>query len=272
MVLEALVSPKHAERSPRSIIALSFLFASIAIFIVQYLYPRGSGMLIIAFTVMPAIPLVWHMTRLEEEEEEDADGCQRSLLRIYKPIFETYALFFVGMVVAFSFWMLVLPHPAAEALFFEQNNEYHAIRTAFSANAVQQGIAFDRIFWHNLNLLIVMMALSLIYEIGAVLLMAWNASLVATFIAHSVRDSAAGSPLSVLGNSTLAFFQILPHGIFEFSAYFVGSISMGILSAAIERRAYRKRCFVPMMVDIAKLALLAVALLAAGAAIESSYA
>ena len=278
MVLESLFSPEGAEHNPWALAILGFVFVSIAIFATGYLLPSEPGFLLIALVALPVAPLVLKLFDHEEVEVEEGERKwgSRTIARHF-PIVLVLVSLFIGMCGSFCFWYLALPPAQANALFNAQNNELRSIGTVFSGHAVTSAEGsfmqvFELIFIHNLGVLALIIAFSIIYGAGAVLILIWNASIIGVFVGNFAKEFVwhQAPSYSVLAGASAGFLGLIPHGTFELLAYLVAALAGGILSSAIIRRANAERRWGSVFRDIVKLSAVAIIFLVLGAAIEAS--
>lgn len=278
MVLEAFLPPEQARRYPLAIVLLSFIFASIGVFATLYLSrgsPESLGLLLIALVALPSVPWVMRLIEYEESGLESKKLYGSATLARHWPIIVVLSMFFLGLVLGFVFWYLSLPGDQGTKLFAAQVNELRAISGSLvgAGYAVQYSAAqaFEVIFMHNLEVLGLVLAFSVLYGAGAVFVLIWNASVISVFLGNLARKYVLQQPgeyalLTALGTG---FLGLLPHGTFELLSYTTGALAGGILSASIARKSYRLPSFPLVVHDVAKLAAWAVVFLAIGAAIES---
>jgi uncharacterized membrane protein SpoIIM required for sporulation len=290
LVIEHLFSSKRIEREPWLVALMAFMFVAIAVSITRLIYFQGPpkaeslyGIFIIALAVMPSIPFFLHEIITEEKRQEFR--CKGSgfftVFSCYSRLITFYSYFFIGTVLGFAFCAAILPGEISDAMFLAQQDEMKFF-SAPSAQATAQfsDLQFAEILFHNIQVLILMLVFSFIYSIGSIFLLVWNASLVGIFLESFIRNSFSlyskfgllGFPTAFAVGSFTGLIRLLPHGIFEISAFFVASIAGGIMSVAIERRMYRKSNIMEIAGDVVKLLFIAFSLLAIGAFIESSYA
>ncbi|HLD76491.1 MAG TPA: stage II sporulation protein M [Candidatus Norongarragalinales archaeon] len=272
MVLDFIISPSQAKRDPWSLAIASAIFVSFGVLVEMYMPIKGS---IIIFTMVPAIPLIWTLLLKEsKEEEDDIEGWtfgrgkpRADLFTRHLDLWEVFAFFFLGAAVAYTFWFALLPQTQAGLIFDDQLKEVNLIRGAALTGKVA-GFLDEGQFWflftHNLQVLGLMFAFSVIYGIGSIYLLLWNASIIGVVIGQKVHS------IGLLG-AVLGFFSLLPHGIFELSAYFVASIGGGLLSIELMRKRVKPGIAKHIFFDIALLAIVSLVLLAIGAAIEAAY-
>ncbi|NYZ75361.1 stage II sporulation protein M [Candidatus Micrarchaeota archaeon] len=279
MVLESLLSPEGAEHNPWALAILGFIFVTIGIFATDYLLPSAPSLLLAALVALPVGPLVLKLFDYEEYEVEDGETKWGShTFARHFPVVITLASLFIGMAAGFGFWYMALPQDKTTTLFEAQNQELAGIGSLFSGNAVfapqpsDFGSVFETIFLHNLGVLVLVLAFSLIYGAGAVLILIWNASVIAVFIGNFAKEFIwhQAPAYSILAGAGAGFLGLLPHGSMELVAYLLAALAGGILSCAIIRRDHIERHVGRVAYDIVKLTAWSVVFLAIGAAIEAS--
>jgi len=287
MVFEEIINPRDAEHNPYKLTLLGFFFASVGLWLAWWLFPGSAGLLSIFLTVMPLIPILTHLFEYEGEDQVEGVDHKGMFIR-YFPIIMTLMALFGGLLIGYTFWFSVLPDDMNKAMFNVQMDEFSAIRGAAvqmggeasvaSGQAVGTSSAFETIFGHNLGVLALIVLLSVTYGAGAIYIIAWNASVMAVFFGTIAKGALASFTHMGAMSGLFAFgyglfhgaSAIGPHAFMELLAYLIAAIAGCILSAALVRKVHRKPGGVAQIVfDVAKLFLLAVICLAAGAAIES---
>ena len=274
MVLESLVGPGEAQRNPWKIVLLAFAFASIAVFAATLWNQPNGGLVIVALSSLAAIPFVYNLFNSDAGNYEEEQLLGSSTLGRHLPVIVVLMALFVGLVAGFTAWYLYLPPSDSARVFDVQINEIKAVRHSFQGNAIaftdaaQQ--AFETIFLHNLQVLLLIIVLSLLYTSGSVLILSWNAAVIGVFLGGLAIDLAkTTADPSVLTGLSVGVLGILPHGTFELLAYVTAALAGGILSSAVIRQGHLKSGFVVVVYDVAKLLALATIFLAVGAGIES---
>ncbi|MFA4946311.1 MAG: stage II sporulation protein M [Candidatus Micrarchaeia archaeon] len=269
MVLDHLITPNKAAGKPHAMLVLGALFVSFGI-LVEYFLPSMGGSALV-FAVLPAVPLFWSLLAREEEKDEcvrasslvDAVKKEGALLSRHSRLVKIYAFFFLGAVLAFTAWYALLPADAGARVFAPQLEEVSAIQgltTGWSFNVQRAWFLFS----HNLGVLALMLAFCLLYGIGSVYLLVWNAAILGVVLGEAVK---AGGVMGFV----YGFLGLLPHGSLEIAGYFVASIAGGILSAGLTKSRHCPGGMRQVLVDTATLALASVALIALGALLEGSY-
>lgn len=273
MVLEALLDAEHARRHPWEIVALSIIFVSAAILATQYLKTDSPSMLLMLFTCIPSIPFLLNLCNYDEQKEEEELRQERYLgsrtLARHSGTILVLLSFFLGLVIAFTFWFLYLPPSESSSLFSLQQNELKSISSLSSGYATSLSAGFEYLFVHNFGVLVLALVFSVIYGAGAVFILTWNASIIGVFIGTFALRLAQGGNHGLFESLGIGAAGILPHGIFELLAYLTIALAGGILSSAIIRRQYLKGSFLQIAYDVVKLSAWAIIFLAIGAFIES---
>jgi uncharacterized membrane protein SpoIIM required for sporulation len=275
MVLEYLLTPKSARHEPYKLLPATMLFYSAGVAV--YLLIPGITASPIVFTLIPLLPLMLRLLLWEEKSEEEGFRRSSGFFAYHGLLLESFAFVFVGAMLASTFWYAVLPPDAAAHAFSEQVKEIALIKGAVNSGSAGTGNVLRPEFFtflsaHNLQVLALMFLFSLLYGVGSLYLLLWNASILGVFTATKMAQSASqtGVPGIITGFFG-AFAGLLPHGMFEVSAYFVASIAGGIFSIAVMRRDMSRPELVKIVLDVAFLAAVSVVLLLIGAVIESSY-
>lgn len=128
---------------------------------------------------------------------------------------------------------------------------------------------FKIIFLNNLQLLLLIFLLSLIFGAGALFVIAWNASILGVFF---------GSAIGELVNRTVgaALYSTLPitvwtiwlHGVPEFLAFFLSAISGGTLGIVLIKRKYHDPLFANVVKQSSSVFIASLLLLTMAALIE----
>ncbi|MEM4255028.1 MAG: stage II sporulation protein M [Candidatus Norongarragalinales archaeon] len=291
MVLEYIVSPSEAKRKPWELAVVSFLFVSFGV-LTQMLIPSLQGSVII-FALIPLIPLFFFILLRDEAEEEHFDTMKeeidewkkvlkelkdeqlshlsrfallqrfKRIINVHKTMIELFGFVFLGAILAYTFWFSILPQQQSYDLFYSQLQEIRTLRAVITAQ-VFSAEKFEFLLTHNVQVLALMFLFSLLYGIGALYLLLWNASIIGVILGEKLVQQGM---LGVL----VGFLSLIPHGIFEITSYLVAALAGGVLSIAILRSSNKKPFFKYLIEDVAFLTILSLALLAIGAVVEAYY-
>jgi len=244
-MIEMIINPRKAERRPWEMFFIGLLYASISLLLVSFVFSKDTvlnqygGILLITFTVICSFPFMYYLIKLEEGKDVEIlkNG---KLLKEHSKAISALIWLFLGFIVAFSFWYLVLPQYNAInfnaqikvfcAINSPSNYNYcigqHGLQT-MTGSATKEQLMIN-IFANNIYVLIFTILFSLAFGAGAIFVLAWNASVIAAAVGIFAKESVLRMPLGIA--------RYMIHGVPEIAAYFVGALAGGIISVAIIRK------------------------------------
>jgi uncharacterized membrane protein SpoIIM required for sporulation len=257
---------------------VGLLYGSLSILLVNWVFSsdavlsRYSGIFMITFCVIFSMPFVYYAMKREEEKDIEYTGSTR-LLKEHSRILLAFLFLFLGFIIAFSFWYLVLPNGEvnfkAQIETFCHINKPESFDMCVEEYGIEsQGITTSatskekvlNIFANNIYVLIFTLIFSIIFGAGAIFILAWNASVIAAAIGIFAKSQLNKLPMG------LARYMI--HGLPEIAAYFVAALAGGILSMAIIKHDTNSKKFWSVLQDSLNLIIVAIILLVIGALIE----
>jgi uncharacterized membrane protein SpoIIM required for sporulation len=244
-MIELLMKPKKAERHPWEMFFVGLFWASVSLLLVTFVFGKdsilkeGSGLLVVTFTVISCLPFMYYIIKLEEGKDVEINDSGK-LIKEHSKAIHALMWLFLGFVVAFAFWYIVMPGTAGQNFNFQIKTfcainspshysyclEEHGILAA--TGAVTGRAAFLSIFANNIYVLIFTILFSLAFGAGAIFILVWNASVIAAAIGIFAKGELSGLGFGLL--------RYMIHGIPEISAYFVGALAGGIISVAVIRK------------------------------------
>ncbi len=276
-MLEMLISPRKAERRPWELFFVGAFYASISILLVNWIFSQDvvlanySGILVVTFTVMFSIPFMYYVIKLEEEKATQHMGMFK-LLKEHNRALMAFLWLFLGFVVAFSFWYILLPTTQTSKAQIEtyclinrpssfENcvSQYGVKGTSSTVFATNKERLF-LIFANNIYVLIFTLVFSLIFGAGVIFILAWNATVIAAAIAIFTKSNLSALPLGLL--------RYLIHGLPEIASYFIAALAGGIVSISVIRHEVGSEKFWEVLQDSLNLIILAVVVLFLSALIE----
>ncbi len=300
MVLEAIIGVSGARKHPAGMLILSSVLASVALWISYFTFPGSASMMALALTTIALMPILHRLFVVEEAEEARCRGSAATFIGRHFDIISIYAFFFIGVVIAYAFWYVVLPPasasicaadtkalecliPTRDSVFSEQERTWQgitslresataavtAMTTGYSANSclgsdAEKSILGCTIFIFTNNALVLGLAIlfSFLYGAGVIFLLSWNASVIGIFIGKEIVEQhlIAGIARAI---------GYLPHGIFEIGAYFIGAIAGGIISVALSKRSCAPHELERITKDVLLLLVVAYAAVLLGALVEA---
>lgn len=265
MIFESLINPIKAEKKPFETMFIGFVYATIAVLLSITIFKRDASLVMIFLTVLACSQLVYWA--IKTEEKKDVMSNKRIfLLKEHGKALSFLMFLFVGFVLAFSFWYLVLPQSTSQNLFSTQISDIKGINgPSINGEYASPIIMFREILLNNLMVLGFCLLFSLLYGIGAIFILCWNASVIAAAIGTFVQESIG---IHYVVSVPLAIFRYSLHGIPEIFAYMTAGLAGGIISIAVIRHDYGSAQFVNIMKDSIDLILLSVFTLVVAALLE----
>jgi len=257
MVLERLVSIRDALRNPWWMFLTGGIVSVVCLFISYLVFQTSVGLISSLFVTIAMTPFMIRLTIYDEtKEEEEVNFGEMNFLQRHKDIIKIYSAFFAGMILSLSLLYLSLPENFSQKIFQDQTNEIYSIRGNFISFET-----FEKIVTNNIGVLFLSFLFSFIFGAGAIFILSWNATVLATAIGMVAKGYGGIKGLPV---ATLMFF---PHGSLEILAYFIGGIAGGLVSAVISKRHSKNFWFV--IKDGSLLLMISVVLLIAAGIIET---
>lgn len=276
MVLEFLTNPWKMELRPRNMMFFGFLYSTVAIFLSYWIFKSYSSLIMVFLATMATIPLMISTIKLEEQKDlKDLE--ERILLKEHWKALSAFMFLFLGFVIAFALWYIVLPSGTVNVLFESQIETLNAINGRVTGLSISQALSvFNRIFLNNIRVLIFCILFSFLYGAGAIFILCWNGSVIGAAIGNFVRSKIA--LISNLAGATkvMQYFQIISFGLLKYSihgpleilAYFTAGLAGGIISMAVIRHDWGTRKFEHILLDSADLLLISLGLLFVAALLE----
>ncbi|MDD2531296.1 MAG: hypothetical protein PHY04_02810 [Candidatus ainarchaeum sp.] len=286
MVLESVIGVKNIKSHPVFIFFLTLFICAGSIFFAELIFPAHASVLSVAFITIGLVPLVYNILSEETGEEFNCKGsiCATFFARHFNLIM-IYVWIFLGIIVAFAFYYSFLPVTLRASLFEEQIKSFCIISgssscvngvpfsiagrsLAFGLNAcsglnstVESCALF--IFENNAGVLLFTILLSVLYGVGAIFIIAWNASILGVFFGETIIVGDVVRWLSMIQS------MLIGHGPPELMGYVFGALAGGVLSAMVAKREFFTHKSSIIIKDVLFLSLLAIFSVGYGAVTEA---
>lgn len=270
MVLESLINPKRAIEKKTRLFFVGFLYATVAVFLSYWIFKEYSSLIMVFLTVMAAMPFVYFSVK-DEEEKGTIIERESSILKEHSKTISCLVILFLGFVVSFSLWYIVLPADWVYNIFQSQTTTIININSQVSGKIFGSFETFSIIFLNNIKVMMFCILFSFLYGIGAMFILVWNASVISTAIGNFIRTGLMSTPIkysSYFYIVSLGFFRYMTHGIFEIVAYFIAGLAGGIISVAVIREKFGTKEFEKIVLDSSDLIIISVAFILVGALVE----
>jgi uncharacterized membrane protein SpoIIM required for sporulation len=280
MVLESLIGPVKAEKKFWELFFFGVLYSSIAVILALWIFKDQSSLIVVFLTVLATVPLMYKTIKFEEKKDLRIKD-EVSLLKAHSRALAFFMFLFMGITIAFSLWYTFLPEELVNTLFSTQVKTIESInaqilRTEISASATIYQDFYMQILSNNFKVLLFSIFFSFFYGAGAIFILTWNASVIASAIGIFIRKNLSELATSFGLANVASYFQLfsigtlryMTHGTFEILAYFIGGLAGGLISVAIIKHNIESKEFRHVLIDSIDLTLLAVAILVIAAFVE----
>lgn len=192
---------------------------------------------------------------------------------VHKDAIYAFMWLFLGLIIAFSFWHIALPDTNlfnAQLETFCQINEpgniagcldkYDFSKTSSATGSTINTSRFLSILENNVYVMIFTLLLSLIFGAGAIFVLAWNASVIATAVGVFTENQISAIPLGIL--------RYMIHGFPEIAAYFITALAGGIFGIGVIRNGIKSERFIHVVENTVLLLFIALIVLFVAALME----
>lgn len=284
-MLDFIFSAKKMLDRPYLIIFEAIYLVIISVFIsLLLLPPQYVSIGILAFITVGSVPLFNKIFSYSSY----LFNYNKSFLSRHKKLLIMLVCFFIGLFVAYSAFYFFSSENVRESIFLTQNEEIEGISYLRSSltgevsaiDASKQSSfseVFSLILKNNIGVAFRALLLSLFYGAGALFLIAWNASILATVISSEIFSSISISgygllsPFIGLFNALFNLIGYIPHGFPEILAYFLISFAGAMIARDLNKGIFSTEYKFRVLLDFLLMVGLALLLLVLGALIEASY-
>ena len=278
MVLESIINPVKAEKRPWELFFIGVLYSTIGILFSLWVFKQYSSLIMVFLTVTVSVPLMFSTMKFEEYKDLGGNS-ERFLLREHSRAIEFLMFLFLGILVSFSLWYILLPPELVQTMFSTQLETISAINSQVTGKTITSlfiSDIFQNIFLNNIKVLMFSILFAFFYGAGAIFILTWNASVIAAAVGTYVRNNLANYANLIGLTAVWTYFHVfsagilryLTHGTFEIAAYFIGGLAGGIISVAVINHDFRSIRFRNVLFDAISLILIAIGILFLAALVE----
>jgi len=254
MVLESLFPVKKVIKNPVEMFIFSMIITFASIFTANLIFPGSStGKIITLFITISMAPIIYALFVKEEESERKVaeHRIKQTFFERYEDIIWLFTLFFLGVFASIFIFSILSPETYVRSTFEDQVLEIERVSSLSGSFTFSD--VLDMIIKNNLRVMGLSFLLSFLIGVGSIVILSWNASILALYLASFIRQG-------LMSEFLVRTFSLIPHAPVEILAYFLAGISGGILSIGMIRERLLSREFFLVFRD--SLALLALAIFA----------
>ena len=262
MVLESLFPVKKVIRNPVEMLIFSIIVTFASIYLADLIFPGAStGKIVTLFITVAMTPMIYGMFKAEEEVERECAECKikKTFWDRHDETIKMFTFLFIGVFLSIFTIAALAPESYVTQVFGDQLTEIERV-TTISGNFNISGI-LNIIIMNNLRVMALSFALSFMIGSGAVVIMAWNASILGLYLASFLRQG-------LVEEFVVRTVGMIPHAPVEIGAYFLAGIAGGIISVGLVREKLFSKEFFLVFKDSLLLLGLAIVAVVIGAFIE----
>jgi len=274
MVVESIIDHYKAEKKPWEVFFIGMFYTFLAYLLSVWIFKNYASIISVFLIVLAAFPLFFFATKSEEEKDLSIEP-ERKILKAHAKVLKFFMYIFFGIVVAAALTYILFPSQIVNSLFKTQLETISHITGGYSSF----GEAFKpvtSIFFNNMKVLVFSIIFSIVYGIGALFILAWNATVLGAAIGNFIRVNlevyAAKEGLvnaaSYLQIFSIGFAKYAIHGIPEILAYFIGGLAGGIISFSIINKDFKSPRFQRVITDSTYLVIISILILFIAAILE----
>lgn len=285
MVMEFIFNPAKISKNPSIIFFEAIVLSLMSVFLSIFILPKDYVSVgILAFITIGSIPVFGKLFSYSSYLFNYSEG----FFTRHKKLFLQLIYFFLGVFCAFVFLFFLLGPNTKEIVFSTQMIEVEGVsnlRNSITGQVSQTQLAnesnFNKVFKlvlsNNFGVILRAAALSFFYGAGALFLIAWNASVLATVISSEIASNLGvvlTSPLGIfqaIFQTFVSFIGYIPHGFPELLAYFIISFAGAMLARDLVKGLFTTEFRWKIIGDLLFMLALSIFLLVIGAIIEASY-
>ena len=267
-MLEQLYGLNLLEKHPIYAFLLGLGYSIVGIGAAVVLFPDDPALVAVAFTSIIMLPtlrkLLFQASQLETIKERFS---LIGFFRDHRHIFFIYTAYFLGALLAFAFFAIVLPSMATNQIFESQINVLYG--SAKSGHAVISMPLFKSIFMNNLSVMILCFVTAFVFGDGGIFLITWNASVWGTIFGNLAKSSAASMGKNPFIYFLIIFTIVFPHMVLEAFSYFCSAGSGGIISKGVVRERFLSKPFFKIALNAFVMLVFALVVLLVAVSVET---
>ncbi|MEK6937655.1 MAG: hypothetical protein AABX04_01285, partial [Nanoarchaeota archaeon] len=178
MVLESLFNPFAVKKKPWEMFLAGFIYSIVGLLLSYLVFKENAGLLAVFLIVLATVPLLYTAIKNEEELDLELNG-EIALLKEHTKVLVFLMCLFLGIVVALAIAYVFLPKDVTSVAFGLQEQAILKVNMNVQGKITHIDL-FTRIFANNLKVLFFCILFSFLYGTGALFILTWNASVVAT--------------------------------------------------------------------------------------------
>jgi len=264
MVLESIIPVKKVIKNPVDMFIFSMIISFASIYLADLIFPGAStGKIITLFITVGVTPMIFGIFRKEEEiEREEAEHkINEKFFQRHEETIKLFSLFFLGVFISIFMVSTFSGEAYVKYIFEDQLSEIARVTSLSTSGSFIASDIIQLIIENNLRVMGLSFLLSFLIGSGALIILAWNASILALYLSSFLRKG-------LMEEFVIRSISLIPHAPIEIAAYFLAGMAGGVLSIGLIREKLFGREFFLVFRDSLILMGLAVLAIFIGAFVE----
>jgi len=227
MVFEQLFKFKSVKPNAFNIFIMGFIFSELGILSSLLVFRNDAQLMSIAFTAAITMPFLFNLLEIKNIEISSEKSFFSRVFKNNEHIFVSYLMLFLGFLLSYAIFAILLPDFATLEIFKGQLNILGLAGQALGK------LGFGAIMINNLAVLLACFLFSIVFGVGSILFLIWNASAWGAILGYISKQSAM-----IIGQNPLVYFfsqflKFFPHLIVEAASYFFAIMAGIVISQTI---------------------------------------
>jgi len=281
MVLESIFKTKSLLESKLLLLIYTAIIVIISVVVSVVFFKDSSSILAIAFITFA---YMYFLNSVYFHTEKEVLSHEKSFFKRYLFVIEIYIKIFIVVAIIFTLLYVFLPTGYRDVIFKEQVSTLSNVEGIRNSINISGNMYVESpsglvlyIFLNNLGVLFAILLFSFLYGVGALFILVYQASIFGTVVGTKilsliptyVGNGGYGQMFAIVHGSILGL-GLLPHGMFELFAYFLGAVAGGVISATLHGHYLDVRSnLMRLIIDMTIILGCAIVCLLIGALIES---
>lgn len=235
MVFEQIFKFRPLKHNLFNLFIMGFIFSELGILSSLLVFRQDAHLMSIAFTAAVCMPYLFSLMEIKNLEVKTSKNFFHSVFNNNEHIFGAYLMLFLGFFISYALFAILLPDFITLNLFKGQlnvvglaGNAYHALFGQAISN-----LSFVDIVINNLGILLACFIFSVIFGVGSILFLIWNASAWGAVLGYISKQAALvvnQNPVGYFFQTVLSYF---PHLLTEAAAYFFAIMAGVVVSQTV---------------------------------------
>ena len=232
MVLESIIPVKKVIKNPVDMFIFAMIISFASIYLADLIFPGAStGKTITLFITVGVTPMIFGIFRKEEEiEREEAEHkINEKFFQRHGETLMLFSMFFLGVFLSIFMVSTFSEEKYIKYIFEDQITEIARVTSMGQASgSYLASEILQIIIENNLRVMGLSFILSFLIGSGALIILAWNASILALYLSSFLRKG-------LMTEFVVRSISLIPHAPIEIAAYFFAGIAGGVLSIGLIR-------------------------------------